>query len=117
MAFLTGSDTNSGCYGNFLSGSDKNSGCYGNYTQLPLTYNVGKMKIGIYCYLTADILINILQKCSLRSPLSNIAFVSKSLNLIGCHDNRKPKLEKKILKHHLLRDHKGDKAETLQKCL
>ena len=32
----------------------------------------------------------------------------------GYHDNRKAKFEKKILKNHLLRGHKGDKAETLQ---
>ena len=35
---------------------------------------MGKLKIGLYCYLTADILTKVLQKCSLSSPLSNILF-------------------------------------------
>ena len=30
---------------------------------------MGKVEIGIYCYLTADILTKVLQKCSLSSPL------------------------------------------------
>ena len=131
------------------------------------------MKIGIYCYLTADIVPKVLekcslnsplpnissflskplnligchrnrkvnfenkywgsenwplllchcrysdkhfQKCSLSSPLPNISFLSKPLNLIGCHGNQKAKFEKIYLKTHLLRSHKGAKAETLQKC-
>ena len=47
--------------------SDKNSVCYGNI-KLPLT-KMGKVEIGINCYLTADILKNNLQKCTLSSPL------------------------------------------------
>ena len=43
--------------------------------------------------------------------------MSKSLILIGCHDNRNVKFSKKIFKNLLLRSHKGDKAETLHKCL
>ena len=35
-----------------------------------------------------------LQKYSLSSPLPNISFLSKPLNLIGCHGNRKAKFEK-----------------------
>ena len=81
----------------FLSQSDKNSGCYGSL-QLPLTYNGGKMKIGTYCYLTADILTEVLQKCSLSSPLPTIWILSKPLNLIGWHGSRKAKFEKKIFK-------------------
>ena len=67
--------------------------CYGNL-QFPLTYN-GKSENRCYCYLTADILTKVLQKCSLSSPLRNIRILSKPLNLIGCHGNRKAKFAKK----------------------
>ena len=59
---------------------------------------MGKVKIGLYCYVTANILKNILLKYSLSSPLPNISFLSYLLNLIGCHGNRKAKLEKKYSK-------------------
>ena len=60
---------------------------------------MGKVKIGFYCYVTADILTTkILQKCSLSNPLPNISFLSKPLNLIGCHGNQKAKFEKKYKK-------------------
>ena len=50
---------------------------------------MGKVEIGIYCYLTADILTKVLQKCSLSSPLPTIWILSKPLNLIGYHGNAK----------------------------
>ena len=59
---------------------------------------MGKVKIGIYYCLTADILTKVLQKCSLGSPLPNLPILSKPLNLIGCHDNRKAKFAKKYSK-------------------
>ena len=59
-------------------------------TWFPLTYNGENENRP-----TAEILTNVLQKCSLSSPLPNISFLSKSLNLIGCHGNRKLKFEKK----------------------
>ena len=71
------------------------------------------MEIGIYCYLTADIVTEVLKKCSLSIPLPTIWILSKLLNLIGCHGNRKAKFAKKYKKNHLLRSHKGDEAETL----
>ena len=37
--------------------------------------------------------------------------------LIGCHGNQNVKFSKKIFRNILLRSHKGDKAETLHKCL
>ena len=40
------------------------------------------IKVGLYFYLTADILTKVLQKCSLSSPLPNIWILSKPLNLI-----------------------------------
>ena len=55
---------------------------------------MGSVKVGLYCFLIADILTKVLQRCSLRSPLSNIWILSKPLNLIGCHDNRKDKFAK-----------------------
>ena len=61
-----------------LCSSDKNSGCYGN-----LRVSI----YGIYCYLTADILTKVLQKCSLSSPLPNVSVLSRSVNVIGSHGN------------------------------
>ena len=52
---------------------------------------MGKVEIGIYCCLTADILTKVLQK----RPLSNVWILSKPLNLIGYHGNRKDKFAKK----------------------
>ena len=77
---------------------------------------MGKVEIGIYFCVTADVLKKVLQKCFWSSPLPTILILSKSLNLIGCHGNRKAKFLKKIFKNLLLRSHKGDKAETLHKC-
>ena len=76
-----------------------------------------KVNIEMYCYLTADILTKVLQKCSLSIPLPNIYILSTKLNLIGCHGNQKDKFSKKIFKIHLLRSHKGKEAEILQTCL
>ena len=85
------------------------------------TYNfhrliMGKVKVGLYFYLTVDILTKVFQKCSLSSPLPNRWILPKLLNLIGCHGNRKDKFAKKIFKNLFLRSHKVDEAETLQKC-
>ena len=76
---------------------------------------MGKGKIHRYCYLIADILTRVLQKCSLSSPLLNLLFLSNPLNLIGCHGNRNAKFPK--IKNHLLKSHNGNEAEILQKCL
>ena len=78
---------------------------------------MGKVEIGIYFCVTADILTNVLQKCSWSSPLQIIWFLSKSLILIGCHGNLNVKFSEKIFKNLLLRRHTGDEAETLHKCL
>ena len=77
---------------------------------------MGKVEIGIYCYLTADILTKVLQKCSSSSPLQDISILSKPLNLIGCHGSRNAEFAKQIFKNNLLRNHKGGEVETLQKC-
>ena len=55
---------------------------------------MGKMKIGIYCYLTADTLIKNFQECWLSGPLPNIYFLSKPLNLIRCRGNQSAKFAK-----------------------
>ena len=44
---------------------------------------MGKVEIGIYCYLTVDILTKVLRKCSLSSPLWSIWILSKLLNLMA----------------------------------
>ena len=56
---------------------------------------MGKVKVGLYFHLTADILTKVFQKCSLSSSLPNIQILSKLLNLIGCHGNQKDKFSKK----------------------
>ena len=57
---------------------------------------MGKVKVGLYFYFAVDILTKVLQKGSLSSPLQNIWILSKPLNLIGCHGNRKAKFAKSI---------------------
>ena len=77
----------------FLFESDNNSGCYGNL-KMPLTYNGKKRKLPFIAIYMADILTKVLQKCSLSSTLlnlRNISFLSKPLNLISSHGNRKSK--------------------------
>ena len=59
---------------------------------------MAKVIIEIYCYLIADILTKVLQKCLLSGPLPNIYFLSKPLNLIGCHGNQKAQFAKNIQK-------------------
>ena len=78
---------------------------------------MGKVKIEIYCYLIADILTKVLQKCSWSSPLQTIWILSKLLILIGCHGNRNVTFSKNIFKNLLLKSHKWGEAETLHKCL
>ena len=78
---------------------------------------MGKMDIGIYFCVTADILTKVLLKCSLSTPLSTICILSKSLILIGCHATKRLNFSKKLFKNFLLRSHKGDEAETLHKFL
>ena len=75
---------------------------------------MGKLKIDIYRCLNVDILTKDLQKCSMRSSLPDIPFLFKPLILIGCHDNRKAKFAKKILKNQLLRSHNEGKARSMQ---
>ena len=77
---------------------------------------MGKVKIGIYCCLTADILTKVLQKCSFRSPVPNLSVLFKPLHLIGCMAIERLNFRnsaiicEKIFKNHLLRSHKGDEA-------
>ena len=64
---------------------------------------MGKVNIEKYCYLTADIVTKVLQKYLLSGPPLYIAFLTKSLNLIGCHSNLNVRFAKKYLKNQLLR--------------
>ena len=56
---------------------------------------MGKVEIGIYFCVTADILTKVLLKCFWSSPLPTIWILAKSLILTGGHDNRKDKCSKK----------------------
>ena len=83
------------------------------------TYNwhwpiMEKVEIGIFCCLIADILTNIIQKCSLSSPLQFIWILSKSLNLIGSHGNIKGKFSKKYSK---IFSSKAIKGMKLKLCI
>ena len=73
--------------------------CFSCYDSLkfPLTF-IGKVKVGLYCYLIADILTKVLQRFSLSSPQPNVLILSKLQNWIGCHDNWKNKFVKKYSK-------------------
>ena len=61
-------------------------------------YIMEKMKIGIYFYFTADILTIFFFKCLLSGPLLNIYFLSKPLNLIGCHGDQNTQFAENIKK-------------------
>ena len=56
--------------------------------QLIISIDLGKVKVGLYFCLTADILMKVFQKCFLSSPLPNIWILSKLLNLIGCRQDQ-----------------------------
>ena len=49
---------------------------------------IGKVKVGLYFYLTLGILTKVLQYCFLGSPLRTIWIKSKLLNLISCYGKR-----------------------------
>ena len=71
---------------------------------------MGKVEIGIYFCVTADILTKVFLKCFWSSPVPTIWIFSKSLILIGGHGNRKAKFSKnktKPFKNLLLRSHMG----------
>ena len=55
---------------------------------------MGKVEIGIYFCVTADILTKVLLKCFWSSPLQTIQILSKSLILIGGHGYRKAKFSR-----------------------
>ena len=66
--------------------------CSCAFIKFSLTYN---RKISLYCYVTADILTTVLQKCFLSMSSTKQIILSKRL---GCHGNRKAKFEKKYSK-------------------
>ena len=57
---------------------------------------MGKVEIGIYFCVTADILTKVLQKCSWSSHLLTIWILSKSLILIGGHGTRNAKFSREV---------------------
>ena len=86
------------------------------------TYNSHRLKMvkeeidNFFC-LIGDIWNFFLQKCLLSSPLHFIRLLSKSVNLIGCRRGKKGKFLLKMFKNLLLRNRKGDEAETWHTCL
>ena len=56
---------------------------------------MGKVEIGIYFCVTADLLKEVLLKCFWSSPLPTLWILSKSLILIGCYGNGKAKIFEK----------------------
>ena len=56
-------------------------------------------KIGIYCYFAADNLTKCFKKSLLSGLPPSISFLSKPLNLIGFHGNKKPQFAKNIKKN------------------
>ena len=53
---------------------------------------MGKVEVGIYFSVTADVLTKVLLKCFWSSPLPTIWILSKSLILIGGHEKKPEKL-------------------------
>ena len=78
---------------------------------------MGKGEIDNFFCLIGDIWKKNLQKCLLSSPLRFIRLLSKSVNLIGCRRSEKGSIFVKMFKNLLLRNHKGDEAETWHTCL
>ena len=72
---------------------------------------MGKVEIGIYICVTADVLTKVLLKCFWSSPLINhmVAMATERQNF--------RKQNNKTFKNLLHRSHMGDEAETLHKCL
>ena len=70
--------------------------CYGNL-KFSLIYN-GKSENWPLLLCHCRYFDKGLKKCSCSNPLPNVSFLSKSLNLIGCHVNRKAKFEKQYSK-------------------
>ena len=65
------------------------------------------MKIGIYCYFVADILTQLLQKCSLSGSLSNIFVQTSEFDWLPSAEMLNFE-KKKTIKNHLLRSHKAN---------
>ena len=76
---------------------------------------MGKEEIDIFFCLIGDIWKNFLQKCLLCSLLHFVRLLSKSVNLIGCRGGKRS-ISVKMFKNLLLRNYKGDGAETWPTC-
>ena len=77
---------------------------------------MGKEEIDNFFRLIGDIWIFFLQKCFLSSSLRFVRLLSKLVNLIGCRRGKKGQFFVKMFKNLLLRNHKGDEAETWHTC-
>ena len=78
---------------------------------------MGKEEIDNFFCLIGDIWNFFLQKCLLSSPLRFIRPLSKSVNFDWLSARQKWSIFVKMFKNLLLRNHKGDEAETWHTCL
>ena len=81
---------------------------------------MGKEEIQDFFCLVEDSWNFFLKKCLLSSPLRFIRLLSKSVNLIGCRRGIAPQkgsIFVTMFKNLLLRNRKGDEAETWHTCL
>ena len=77
---------------------------------------MGKEEIdNSFCFI-GDIWI-FFQKCLLSSPLRFVRLLSKSVNFYWLSARQKGSIFVKMFKNLLLRNHKGDEAETWHICL
>ena len=79
---------------------------------------MGKVEIGIFSCVTADILTNVWLKCFWSNPLPSIWILSKSLILIDGHGNRNAKFSKKKnnkKKKQTKKNNKKTKQKHIQK--
>ena len=65
---------------------------------------MGKVKIGIYCYFTRDILTKVLQKNSLSSRLPNLSVSTVCTKSIYLVEDYSKHISEKLLQKYLQRD-------------
>ena len=78
---------------------------------------MGKEEIDNFFCLIGDIWKKNLQKCLLSSPLRFIRLLSKIGEIDWLSARHKGSIFVKMFKNLLLRNHKGDEAETWHTCL
>ena len=77
---------------------------------------MGKVETGFYCCLTADIWQKFYRNVPWVVLYETYEFCPNRWIWLVAMATGRLHLRKKIFKNHLLRSHKGDEVETLQKC-